>query len=287
MPPSRTIYFLANDTMYEFVIAFLNSLRAYNPATPLCFIPYDEDVHRVRALEREYRFTTWSDAAVLARCDRISEQFHGTVVGQYRKLAMWEGSHEQFLYIDTDTVVLTNLDFVFGLLDAVAFLTSHSNLPDLRQWVWKPTMEQSGALTEAQIAFSANTGFIASHRGLLRFDVIQDRLKAALALAPHMELLCTEQPLLNYLFVTSDLRYDSLLMISARTSQPRIPRERWGGSQHMEIRHGRVTYPWYPPTLLVHWAGLWRRLAEGSLPYADLWRFYRDLRERTGLPVTS
>ena len=278
MAPSRTIYFLANDAMYDFTVAFLNSLRAYNPANLLCFIPFDDDIERVLGLRDEYRFSVWSDRETLERCDEISRQFHGRTVGQYRKLAMWSGVHEQFLYIDTDTVVLGTVDFVFRYLREVAFLTSHSDHPDLTQWVWKPTIHSTGALTERQIGFSANTGFIASHRGLFSLDYVEAMLPDALVLAPHMELLCTEQPLLNYLFVTSDLRYDSLASIARRSDDPEMPRERWGGSHGLEVRDGRVTSPRMPPTLLVHWAGLWRSLAGGTLPYADLWRFYRSLR---------
>jgi hypothetical protein len=275
---SRTLYFIANDRMYDFTVAFLNSLRAYNPASPLCLIPYDSDVDRVLTLQSDYAFSVWSDDQVLARCDDISRQFHGRVLGQYRKLAMWEGPCDEFLYVDTDTVVLRSLAFVFSLLSDVAFLTSHSDMEGLEQWVWKPTIRASGALTELQIRFSANTGFIASHRGLLTLDYAEAFLADALELAPHMELMCAEQPLLNYLFVTSGLRFDSLAAIVHRTGQTEIPRERWAGSNSMSVSHGEVTSPRVPPTLLVHWAGLWNRLEQGTLPYMELWKFYRDLR---------
>jgi len=264
--------------MYDFTVAFLNSVRAYNPATPLCLIPYDDAVDRVVDLQTEYAFSVWSDHDALVRCDEIGRHFHGRAVGEYRKLAMWEGPYDQFLYVDVDTVVLRNLEFVFPYLSDVAFLTSHSNMEDLEQWVWKPSIRETGALTEAQIRFSANAGFIGSHRGLLSLDYCEAFLEDALALAPHMELLCADQPLLNYFFVTSGLRYDSLAAIAYRTRQMDLPRERWAGRATLSVRHGEVTSPRMPPTFLIHWAGLWRRLEEGCLPYMDLWQFYRDLR---------
>jgi hypothetical protein len=278
MATAGTVYFLANDTMLEFVIAFLNSFRAYNPGNALCLIPFDDECEQLLSLQSEYRFTVWADSDVLHRCDAISLRFHGRIVGHYRKLAMWSGEAEHFLYIDTDTVVLSNVDFVFRFLPAIDFLTSHSELPELRQWVWMDSIYATGILTDEQIRFSTNTGFIASRRALLSLDEVEKRLPSALELAPHMVLSCKEQPFLNYLMITSGLYFDSLSAIARRSGRMDIPCERWGGGEIGAVEGGRITSPKHPPVLLVHWAGEWQRLAEESLPNADLWSFYRSLR---------
>ena len=278
MHHSDTMYFLANDAIYEFAVPFLNSLRAYNPTRRLCFIPFDDQVDRILALQPEYHFEVWQDQTTLSRCDAISRQFHGSVKGEYRKLAMWTGQYDHFLYVDTDAVILCNLDFVFPFLTEVDFLASHSDFRGLRQWVWQPSIVETGALSEKQIGYSASTGFIGSRCGLLSLDYVESQLPAALRLAAHMQLRCAEQPFLNYLFVTSGFNYDSLSSIAMRTQRLDIPCERWAGGGNLEVRNGRIVTPRYPATAVIHWAGLWRRLQENLLPEPELWRYYRDLR---------
>ena len=44
------IYTLANDAVYDQLVALLNSIEAnYSKDIPVCVIPYDDNVERVRA----------------------------------------------------------------------------------------------------------------------------------------------------------------------------------------------------------------------------------------------
>jgi hypothetical protein len=191
------VYFLANDRVFDNVVAFLNSFRAHNPTTELCLIPFADDVERTMALASRYDFTTFTDEDVLRRCDAIGARFHGKPAGHYRKLAAWHGQFDRFLYIDCDTVVLEPVDFVFDYLDEYDFLTSHSDLQSIRKFVWRDSIYDAGALTRQQIRFSANTGFVASRLDAQNLHEVEARLDGALALAEHMELMCFEQPLLG------------------------------------------------------------------------------------------
>lgn len=277
MTLKRGVYFLANDVILDLAIAFLNSFRTFNPSISLCLIPFSHDIEQLGRLASRYDFSVWSDLTVLRRCDDISKAFHGSTVGQYRKLAAWEGQYDQFVYIDSDTVVLESIDFAFGYLSRFDFVTSHSNDPHIRKWVWKDSIYGTEALTQAQISFATNTGFITSQRGCLTVDEAFDRLPEAVKLADHMELLCTEQPFLNYLMVTSGRSYNSLAEIARRTGLLNIPAERWAGESTLVVRDGRVVWPDVPPTLLVHWAGEWHRARKENqpLPHHALWSFYR------------
>ncbi|TDB72433.1 hypothetical protein [Micromonospora sp. KC723] len=276
----RGVYFLANDAILDRVIAFLNSFRSYNPRLPLCLVPFADDVDRVRSLADRYGFSVWDDDAVLRECDAIGREFHdGVTWGHYRKLAMWTGGFDEFLYIDSDTIVLEPVDFVFDHLDRYDFLTSHSDLPEIRRWVWRDSVYDTGALTSEQIGYAASTGFVASRAGLIDPAEVRRSLAAPLALAPHMELLCREQPLLNYLMVTSGRPYSSLSAIAAATNDPGIPQEQWAGLDVGRVEAGRLVPSRVQRVLLVHWAGEWHRAqAEGQpIPYHDLWRHYRAL----------
>jgi hypothetical protein len=271
----RGVYFLANDTVLENTIAFLNSFRLYNPDLPLCLIPFDDSFETITALQDEYGFTIYQNEQVLRECDDISKQFHGRTLGLYRKLAAWEGPFEEFIYIDTDTVVLEDVRFVFPLLDAYAFIVAHSNVPITRQWVWLDSIDAVDTLTEEQKSFGANSGFMCSNKRSLDLSKAKEKIPGALELREHMKLLCAEQSFFNYLFVTSGLPYTSLLV------QQRAGRsvfvEHWAGMPLIAIS-GRVASP--PHTFLVHWAGEWMRAREHhtTVRNAALWLHYRYLR---------
>ncbi|GAA0934101.1 hypothetical protein [Virgisporangium aurantiacum] len=273
----RGAYFLANDGILNLATTFLNSFRVYNRSLPLCLIPYGDDIDDLSRLADRYGFTIWPDGDRLRWCDDISRMFHGRRVGQYRKLALWDGPFDEFVYIDCDTVVLANVGFVFDHLRGNDFVTSFSHVPETRRWVWKDTIHGTGALADDQIAYAASTGFVASRRGCLAPADVDTRLPAALALADHMELLCCEQPLLNYLIVTSGRPYTSLHTIATDSGAWNIPMERWAGDPSYVVRAGRVVRP-QSPTLMVHWAGEWQRARQENrpIPYADLWNYYSD-----------
>jgi len=277
---NQGVYFLANDSVIDNVIAFLNSFRENNPDIALRLVPYDDSIEHIVSLQSEYNFSVWRSDQLFQKCDEISMQFHGKVFGHYRKLALWEGPFEEFIYIDTDTVILEKIDFVFQFLASYSFIASHSNVRSIRKWVWKDSVEKATLLTREQISFAANTGFFSSKRGNLSVTKALKSLPRALALVEHMELLCIEQPFLNYLVVTSDLPFTSLSTLFLELRSDDVALERWGGSNLGLVVNGRIISPCFPRTLLVHWAGEWKRASlEGSpIRNEDLWKHYRYLR---------
>jgi hypothetical protein len=92
-----------------------------------------------------------------------------------------------------------------------------------------------------------------------------------------MELGTWEMPLLNYLMVTGTWPYTSLRNLAGE-----IPIERHAGESFV-VRDGQVVAPASPPTLTVHWAGVWWELLRGEIsqiPHHDLWSHYRYLNGR-------
>lgn len=287
---TRGVYFLANDKIVELAIAFLNSFREHNPTIPLCLIPFDDNVDKILALRDTYSFTLFNDLKLLHACDAISEKFHGKILGAYRKLVAWEGPFDEFAYIDTDMVVVDNIDFVFENLVHTDIFTSHSNMPELRQWVWKDSIEMRKMLSPEQIAFSANAGFFVSKSKLLNMSYVQSQVDAALDLKDDMELGCMEQAFLNYLIVTSNFNYGSLVTFYQSGVNRRLKFEWWAGNPGAMVNGGKLKLRRGPPIFLVHWAGLWQK-GNGSLaelPYKELWEHYRypELRNKT-LPAGS
>jgi hypothetical protein len=256
----RGVYFLANDRILDITIAFLNSFRSFNPDIPLCLIPFRNDFEELAKLSELYMFSIYDDRAIIGIADQISLLFHADITGHYRKLACWHGPFDQFIYIDVDMLVLKNIDFAFRFLKDYGFITSLSNIPEAVQWVWKPSISATSALTKDQIAFGANTGFIVSERNHIPLENLGDRAGKAASLAPHMELYCKEQPLLNYLMVTSGLPYTSLWASIDKPSYPEGYVEYWAGYGKKKWLKGIKTLHLDKPReiFLVHWAGVWQ-----------------------------
>ena len=276
---SKGVYFLANNQVFDLAVAFLNSFRRFNPQIPLSLIPFDDSFDQIKNLQDKYQFSIYPDDSALRECDEISLRFHNRPMGHYRKLACWRGAFEEFIYIDVDTVVLANVSFAFRFLSEYDFVTSHSNLPELLEWVWKPSIFSTVQLTNAQIEFSANTGFVCSTRGALEFVDIYEKLPSAVDLSPHMQLSCKEQSFLNYLIVTSGRTYTSLLRLAHAKGSRRILFEHWAGIKGLDVVDGRIMENGkQAPVLLVHWAGEWQpRLIDRFVsPLRKLLRFRKS-----------
>jgi hypothetical protein len=292
---SKGVFFLANDGIYDLSVAFLNSFRVHNPKSPLCLIPFRDDIDRISKLAAKYNFTIFDDQSLLARCDEISRKIHGQVIGQYRKFVAWHGPFDQFIYIDADSVVTQDVSFAYDFLEDHAFIFSHSDAPYLKRFVWKESIDATGVLTQEQINFSANTGYFCSAKGNLPLEEAEAKVAGAIGIVDHMVLFCVEQPFMNYLVVTSGKPYTSLWALAERRSID-IPFEKWGGD-HLKLQGMEYCRTAENRVFMIHWAGVWRpsvlerfaydvahklgiRLAERPavrrfMPNRKLWDYYR------------
>ena len=257
---TKGVYFVANDRVIEMTIAFLNSFRNCNPEIPLCLIPFRSDVDKLCILQEKYNFSVFNNLEALSFCDDISRQFHGEIKGHYRKLVIWDGPFDEFVYIDVDMLVMKNIDFVFQILKQYDFITSHSNLPSIEKWVWKDTIYSTDLLNQEKIRYAANTGFIVSKKNVILIDEIKAKLPSALKLKPYMELRCKDQSFINYLIVTSNKRFTSLFVLLDSPLYPENYIEFWAGNNKRELMKNMQTsingklYDLF----LIHWAGKWQ-----------------------------
>ncbi len=273
---TRGVYFLANDRILDLTVAFLNSFRVYHPDLPLCLIPFRKDAEKLEALQEEYHFSVYRDSTMLSLCDRISLLFHAEVTGHYRKLACWQGIFDEFVYMDVDMIVLKNIEFAFELLEHFDFITSTSNISEAEKWVWKPSIYDTGKLTPEQIRYAANTGFIVSAKNNISADTLWQRAVEAQALSPHMELYCLEQPLLNYLIVTSGLRHSSLWNLIDTAYYPQNYVEYWAGNGRKNLKKGLKIFHHglWREVFLIHWAGVWQ-LRKSEIKLFILLNFFK------------
>jgi hypothetical protein len=281
----KGVYFLANDRVVDLALAFLNSFRLTNPDTPLCLIPYAADYEKLDALSTPYNFTVFSDQDFLNYCDEISLMFHARVSGNYRKLACWQGDFEEFIYVDIDMLVLKNLDFAFPLIQHYDFVVAYSNMPSIVKWVWKDSIYKSGMLSDEQIQYGANLGFLCSRKSALTRPDIDARLSDAKRIQPHMELSTLDQPFLNFMIVSSGKRYTSLYSLLDHPVYPENYVEFWAGNNKRDLLAGVKTMMdgKLREIFLIHWAGCW----QARKWEIDLYRLMAILRLRKKMWLLS
>ncbi|MFC1719823.1 cellulase family glycosylhydrolase [Pseudomonadota bacterium] len=303
---NRGVYFLCNDRLISLAIAFLKAFRKHNPDLPLCLIPYrDDDVEQLTALSKTFRFSIFKSSGALRTCDRIAARISPDDY-RFRKLAMWQGMFDQFIYVDVDNLVLEDISHLFSLLDTYGFVVCESDCEENIKWSWKDSIFSSGLLTRQQIAFAGNTSFIVSRRGVIDPDDVLANISKVEALVPHMELYCGEQPLLNYLIVNSGQPHTSIWELARQGMYPDIGVGYWagtpksaensaamgpGGGLRKRNSPDKITF--------IHWSGLWQAGRKEQLffrslqrlgimrnrnpvirwwfPYKSLWLYYRYL----------
>lgn len=288
----RGVYFLANDRMRGEAVAFLNSFRRFNPTLPLCLIPYDNACRSVLKLGVRHGFTVYEDKGYLKYCDGTGSLFchDPKKVGTFRKLAIWNGPFENFIYLDADTVVFKDLNFLFELLEEFDYLSASCGD---RPMVWRDSVYDSGELTPEQIRYSCNTGFILSHRQMFSPDGVRLAIASARGMKKYMTTATHEQPFFNYLIARSGKRYGSIY-----EKLPHIGNE-WAGIPTHQIREdGTMTDAEGRELLFLHWAGFEghattgfsklkrtirslfgaKRRRPAPFPYWEVWEYYRYLK---------
>lgn len=271
------IYFMANDAVLDWAIAFLNSVRLHNPRTPMLLIPYDIRIHRLMALRRDYGFEVYEDAS-FAVLEELADHLVSCPSSRtrYRKFAAFWGPFERFLFLDADIIVLDNVQELFDALsDSGAGLLYGD--ADLDQCYHPGPFRDM--MVSRYNARGINSGFWAARKGLFNLAEIQALGEQAQSFKHHF--IHTDQPFLNYCLDQSGVDYhafgDVLPDLATRHwPDPGLRREpdayRWKGRNSPQF--GRRVK-------VLHWAGF--TSVNQILPYQRLYLEHRYLRVRDPL----
>jgi len=107
------VYFLANDNVYQWAIAFLNSFRRFNPALQLFLIPFDENCNKIKKLNHKYDFKIYEDSSSFSKLEKIGKDLElghtSTSHFWFRRFASFWGPLEEFMYLDVRQIILADL----------------------------------------------------------------------------------------------------------------------------------------------------------------------------------
>ncbi len=261
----RGVYILANDVTAEWLEACLRSLRRFEPALPVCILPFDERMGRVSEIAARFGAGVWEDPGLL-ELDRLGSGLADSYVTirSFRKLAAFWGPFETFLYLDADIVALgphlTRWLEVFHASDA-DFVYVDSDMDEAFQpGPLRDSMRESGSP-------GFNSGVFLARRSALSRERIEAALVAAREVVGGFSRHA-EQAFFNWIVVVERLRLRYLLELL-----PEYATTSW---YRQEIRRRGETWVqrWQGadrPFGVVHWAGV-------SIPFFGQHRLFLHFR---------
>ena len=268
------IYILANDRVYDWTVALLESLRAHDPDLPIVLIPFDANMSRLSAHARTYRFDLAKDSSLQALDEigwTLAEGRPAGWIPMFRKLYAFWGPFDHAMYLDADIIALETLSDVLR-----AFAQSGRDFcyfDGTDEYVYRT----ASFIREMKARYGArlfNAGFWCARKGALSLQRVAEGVKAASAIREELLPDIMEQSAVNYLIQTAGLNYGGL-----QDLLPGMASHHWAVRwRRIERRDGayRVGHRASPDferrVKVLHWAGI--RLSP-LMPYRRLFLKYR------------
>lgn len=136
---SHGIYTLANDVVFDQLVALLNSIEVnVSPDIPVCIIPYDECLHKVKeeiasrpnvtifdnweSIQRWEKFAqeVWAAKAKFSKTKLSKPRWYGGHL--QRKFVAFDGVFDRFVFYDADSLAMKPLDQIFEKLETYDFV---------------------------------------------------------------------------------------------------------------------------------------------------------------------
>ncbi|HEY9646144.1 MAG TPA: Npun_R2821/Npun_R2822 family protein [Chroococcidiopsis sp.] len=292
---------LANDVVYDQLVALLNSIEANLGAeTPVCIYPYDDRLERVlEEVSRRPNVTVYGDRASIDRWETFAKTIwaaHPTAhqqwqrigsttehrLGMHRRFCGFDGPFDRFIYLDADTLVLGSLQPLFDALEThdVAVYDFQFKDPSHVYDVSSPKLnavfsdERIGSEIFCAGMFAAKRGlFPEETRNALIRDLSAGDAEILYAMAP-------DQTMLNYMVMKTGL--------SSINFSRTLPKDQVTGccvtSPHF-VPQGATLLDHGQPLTYLHYIGLssslFTKLCSGDnidFPYRDLFLHYRYLK---------
>ena len=305
------IYVLGNDAVFDQTMALINSIQAHNgDRYPICVVPYDDRMDRIREAITEYSgVSVFDNAAILKRWtdfvyrfwDQVPQRYDfwskgGTTSGVHRLGAHnrfvafdAESPFSRFVYLDADTLALSSLEPFFEALDSVDFVTYDFQYKDPTHVFNMELQKTTQFLTQTNSAEKLFcTGMFASKNDVITPEGLEQVIESLQG--DNSQVLFPPAPVntsLNYTLITLGLSYSNFAID--------WPKERRTGccvtSDHFQERDWKL-YDGDAPLIYFHYIGLssklFSRLCSGEnidFPYREIFLHYRYLKHPEERPV--
>jgi len=265
----RGIYILANDNVIDDTLAFLNSLRQHSPDYPVLVIPYDRKFGKLaRVLSNDSNIDFFQDQSLFDEIEKHTTSIHGRVLPLCRKFACWFGPFDEFIYFDTDILVLKDQRDVFDLLKVFDIVYCGSGQDLGIKHVFTERVFERNLFSPDEMRDTFNAGFFASKKGVLTHEQLFNLVDEAATVSDIFVSNLQDQPLMNYITLRAIRRRGNL-----RELAPTITADIWAGVKGLKIKDDKIYTKNGLPVRHIHWAGCNKPRA--NRPYVNLWLKYR------------
>ena len=247
----RGVYIFCNDLVTDWLLAFLRSFRKHNPNVPVVAVPFDDAMHKTKGILERFHVALWQEESTLNVFDDIGRSIHPdnpVASHMFRKLAVFQGPLETFLYLDVDIIVGVDISSLLAAIDRV----------ESAQICFSDHEPQDVIIPRDSPWFGCdngpffNAGIFGSRHGV--FDIRTMCTFFRELRVPPKSSWMTEQSFLNLLALTAGVRVAQFATLlpgfPTRTIASRIPPDsitahkgwplvHWAGEQH-----GRAMTHW-------------------------------------------
>jgi lipopolysaccharide biosynthesis glycosyltransferase len=293
---------LANDVVYDQLVALLNSIEAVQGKDiPVCVYPYDSNIEKIAAeIDRRSNVRLYDDRASMQRWDnffkavwdahpnahqrRLEKGFVPYYrFGHQRYFCAFDGPFDRFLYLDADTLLMNRIEPIFEKLDRhdVVVYDFQYKDPSHVYDISSPKLIElfPQERLESEIFCS---GLLASRKDLYSPEQLEELLSNLRGgEAEVLYIWAADQPILNYMAMRSNLNIYNFAL--------NLPSDKLTGccvtSSHFEERD-RILFDRGNRLTYIHYIGIsskiFNRLCQGEnidFPYRNLFLHYRYLHE--------
>ncbi len=293
---------LANDRVYDQLVALLNSIEAIlGPEMPVCIYPYNDETEKIAAeIAKRPNVQLFNDKESMQKWDQFFRDVwdtHPTAqekwrqigsngyhrFGTHRRFCAFDGPFDRFIYMDADTLLQGSVAPIFNRLNDYDWVVYDFQFTDLGH-VYDVNLPKLFTLfTPEQIKSKIFcSGFYASKKDLLAQDKLDYFLsKLREGEAEILYTMSADQPILNYMVLRGDIKSCNLAL--------ELPEDKITGccvtSSHFQAKDN-ILYDKDNRLTYIHYIGLssklFSRVCAGEnidFPYREIFLHYRYLHE--------
>ncbi|MBD2193956.1 MULTISPECIES: Npun_R2821/Npun_R2822 family protein [Calothrix] len=223
------IYTLANDVVYDQLVALLNSIEANaGKNIPICVIPYNEQLDKVKAeIATRENVTLFADYASINYWDNFATQVWKNYpraqktwrewglaelyrLPMHRKLCALDGNFDKFIYFDADTLLMSPIDYIYVKLNQYDWVTNDFQYKSELKYIFDgaPDLIKQVLPAEKLPSHIFCAGWFAAKKQIFSADLLTTLLdKLQSGEADVMALGGPDQSLFNYMVLKSDIAY--------------------------------------------------------------------------------
>jgi hypothetical protein len=293
---------LANDRVYDQLIALINSIEAiYGQTMPICIYPYDENTEKITAeLTHRPYVTLYDHSNSIQKWDKFvkdiwdnhptaqthwqkigSNKYHR--VGTHRRYCAFDAPFDRFVYMDADTILMSPLEHIFTQLNHNDWVVYDFQFKDLSHVYNVSSTKLKELFTPERLQTEIFcSGFYGSKKNIFsaqQREILLDYLRHGEAEVLYD--MAPDQTIINYMVMRLEIsNYNFALSLPAhQTTGCAVT------SLHFENRDN-ILYDKGNRLTYLHYIGLssklFSRVCAGEnidFPYRDIFLHYRYLRE--------